>query len=141
MIRKIKLKDETKILTMWMKANFRVNNFIERDFWLERFNKMKDNIFTYRTYVYEEDNEIKGFISIANNRILAIIVKEEYLNKGIGRKLINNCKERNDTLNMNIYENNTDGLVFMLRMGFKNIGIQVDHSTNQKEYVLEWKNT
>ena len=140
MIRKFKPEDETIILTMWMKANFRVNSFIERDFWLEKFNKMKENIFTRDTYIYEENNKIKGFINIKNNNITAIVVKEEYIGKGIGRKLVNKCKEKNDILTIRIYEKNTQGLIFMARMEFNNICMQIDKETNQKEYILEWKN-
>ncbi len=140
MIRKFKAEDETKILTMWVKANFRVNDFIERDFWIENFNEMKDKIINNETYIYEYDGEIQGFVNIINNcEITAIVTKEDSLKQGIGRKLINYCKEKKENLNIKVYENNVAGVVFILRMEFKNIGVHIDEKTAEKEYILEWR--
>ena len=138
MIRKFKLEDKTIVLTMWVKANFRANSFIERDFWIQEFNGMKDTVINYETYIYEESGEIKGFITIAEEEIVAIVVKEDYLKNGIGRKLINYCKERKDCLSIKVYENNIEAMVFILRMEFKNMGVKIDNKTNEKQYIMNW---
>ena len=139
MIRKFKPEDETIVLTMWVKANFRANSFIQRDFWIQEFNDMKDKVINYDTYIYEESGEVKGFITIyKKEKILAIVVKQEYLKNGIGRKLINYCKERNDCLSINVYENNVEAVVFILRMEFKNMGVKIDNKTNEKQYIMNW---
>ena len=39
MIRKIKEEDLTKVMSLWIKGNFQGNYFIEKDYWLEIYNK------------------------------------------------------------------------------------------------------
>lgn len=84
--------------------------------------------------------EIKGFISVLyGNYIGAVFVRLDSLRQGIGRKLINFCKERYDNLTLNVYEKNVGAILFYIDMGFKNVKIQIDEETNEKEYVMEWK--
>lgn len=134
MIRKIREEDTTKVMTIWTKGNFYSHPFIDRDYWISNFNKVKEEYLKKsETYVYTENGEIKGFISILeNNYIGALFVKQEYLRKGIGRKLINYCKERKHNLTLQVYEKNVDATLFYLAMGFKNMKIQVDANTRRK---------
>ena len=141
MIRKFKEEDTTKVMTIWTKGNFQAHNFIEKDYWLENYNKVKNEFLpNSETYVYENEDEIQGFISIMNNNYIgAIFVKEPYRRKGIGRKLINYCKEKYETLTLNVYDKNGNAIAFYTAMGFKNIGVQINKETNEKEYILQWK--
>ena len=141
MIRNLQQEDITKVMTIWTKGNFTAHDFIEKDYWLENFNKVKNFYLPNSdTYVYIENEEIKGFISIAeNNHIGALFVKQQYQRKGIGRKLINYCKEKYNSLDLNVYDKNGNAIAFYMAMGFKNIGVQIDESTAEKEYIMEWK--
>ena len=142
MIRKFKEEDTVKVMTIWTKGNFKAHPFIEKDYWLENFNKVKEEyLFKSKTFVYTELDEIKGFVSILpDNYIGALFVKEDSLRKGIGRKLINYCKNNYDELTLNVYEKNINAILFYNAMGFKNIKIQIDKATGEKEYVMKWKN-
>lgn len=131
MIRKIKEEDTTKVMTIWTKGNFYAHPFIERDYWISNFNRVKEEYLKIAdTYVYVENEDIKGFVSILDdNYIGALFVKQDWLRKGIGRKLINYCKDKKNELNLHVYENNVDATLFYLAMGFKNIKIQIDEKT------------
>ena len=143
MIRKFREEDTTKVMTIWTKGNFEAHPFINKDYWLLNYNRVKDEYLKKsETYVYTEDDEIKGFISILNNQYIgALFVKKEYQRKGIGRKLINFVKEKDkyDKLILHVYEKNIDAILFYTALGFKNQKIQIDKETNEKEYVMEWK--
>ena len=141
MIRDLKPDDITKVMTIWTKGNFISHDFIEKDYWLENFNKVKNYyIPNSDTYVYTEKDELKGFISVfEKNYIGALFVKQQEQRKGIGRKLINYCKEKYDKLELNVYDKNGNAIAFYMAMGFKNIGVQIDESTAQQEYIMEWK--
>ena len=106
MIRKFKIEDTTKVMTIWTKGNFKAHDFIEKDYWLINFNKVKNEyLLQSETYVYVENNEIKGFISLLEEGYVgALFVKDEFKRQGIGRKLINYCKERNNKLTLKVYE-------------------------------------
>ena len=119
MIRKLREEDITKVMTIWTKGNFKSHDFIDKDYWLLNFNKVKNEYLpNSETYVYIEDNEIKGFVSVMDeNYIGALFVKEDSKRKGIGRKLINYCKEKYDELTLQVYEKNIDATLFYVAMG------------------------
>ena len=143
MIRKFREEDLTKVMTIWTKGNFEAHPFIDKDYWLLNYNKVKDEYLKKsETYLYETNDEIKGFISILNNEYIgAKKKKREYQRQGIGRKLINFVKEKEkyDKLILHVYEKNINAILFYTALGFKNKKIQIDEKTNEKEYVMEWR--
>lgn len=143
MIRKIKEEDLTNVMTIWVKGNFKANSFIEKDYWLEIYNQTKvDFLENFKTYVYAENDEILGFISIYDNEIKAIYVKEEYRGKGIGSKLINYCRdnlEKDVEIFVKVFEKNMNSIIFFSKRQFKNSKIQLNEQFNETEYVMTWK--
>ena len=83
MIRKFREEDTTKVMTIWTKGNFEAHSFIDKDYWLLNYNKVKDEYLKKsETYVYETEGEIKGFISIFNNQYIgALFVKKNIKDK------------------------------------------------------------
>ena len=134
MIRKFKEEDTVKVMTLWTKGNFKAHPFIEKDYWLENFNKVKNEyLYNSETYVYIENEEIKGFISLLDNGYIgALFVRNDCQREGIGRRLINYVKERNPYLKLQVYEKNIDATLFYVAMGFKNTKIQIDEDTRRK---------
>ncbi len=140
MIRKFEPNDTTKVMTIWTKGNFTAHSFIEKDYWLENFNRVKnDYLLKADTYVYVENNEIKGFVSLLKNGYIgALFVSQDFKRRGIGKQLINHCKDINSKLVLKVYERNINALLFCISMGFKNKKIQIDNNTGEKEYIMEW---
>lgn len=134
MIRKFKEEDTTKVMTIWTKGNFKAHDFIEKDYWLENFNKVKKEYLQQaETYVYIEKEEIKGFVSILKKECIgALFVRQDSLREGIGRKLINYCKEKYDYLALHVYEKNIKAILFYIAMNFKNKEIIIDKETRRK---------
>ncbi len=143
MIRKIREDDLTNVMTLWVKANFKANSFIEKDYWLEIYNQVKiDFLENFKTYVYVENEEILGFISIHDDEIKAICVKEENKRNGIGTKLLNYCRDNlkeNEELYIKIFEKNMNGILFFSKLQFKNSKVQLNEQFNETEYVMTWK--
>lgn len=140
MIRKFREEDTVKVMTIWTKGNFEAHSFIDKDYWLLNFNKVKDEYLKEaETYVYVENDTIKGFISLLNNNFIgALFVRKEFRRQKIGRKLINFVKDKYDKLELQVYEKNVDAMLFYASLGFVNKKIQIDEDTNEKEYVMEW---
>lgn len=134
MIRRLKEEDITKVMTIWTKGNFKAHDFIEKDYWLENFNKVKNDYLPKAdTFIYIEDDDIKGFVSVMKNEYIgALFVKQDFLRQGIGRRLLNYCKERYDHLILNVYEKNVNATLFYVAMGFKNKEIKIDKQTRRK---------
>ena len=142
MIRKIKEEDLTKVMTIWVKGNFKANNFIDKDYWLEIYNDTKvDFLKKFKTYVYVKDNDILGFISIYENEIKAIYVKENNRNEGIGTKLVNYYRSNltsEKEIFIKIFEKSMKSIIFFLFFQFKNTKIQLNEKFNESEYVMTW---
>lgn len=140
MIRKFNPEDTTRVMTIWTKGNFEAHSFIDRDYWIGNYNRVKDEyLLKSETYVYVDNNEIKGFVSLLDKGYIgALFVSNEVKRSGIGRKLINYCKERNNKLTINVYEKNMNAILFYVAMGFKNKSVKIDEETGEKEYELEW---
>ena len=129
MIRKFKEEDTVKVMTIWTKGNFKAHPFIEKDYWLENFNKVKEEyLYKSETYVYIENDEIKGFISILGDEYIgALFVRNDCQREGIGKRLLNYVKEKNNKLTLNVYEKNVDATLFYLA-----IKVQIDESTRRE---------
>ena len=142
MIRKIKEEDLTKVMTIWVKGNFKANNFIDKDYWLEIYNDTEvDFLKKFKTYVYVKDNDILGFISIYENEIKAIYVKENNRNEGIGTKLVNYYRSNltsEKEIFIKIFEKNMKSIIFFSKLQFKNTKIQLNEKFNESEYVMTW---
>lgn len=142
MIRKIKEEDLTKVMTIWVKGNFKANSFIDKDYWLEIYNDIKiDFLEKWKTYVYTENEEILGFISIDNNEIKAIFVKENYRGNEIGTKLVNyyrNNLKTGEEIFSKIFKKNMKGIIFFSNLQFKNVKIQLNEKFNETEYIMTW---
>ena len=143
MIRKIKEEDLTNVMTIWVKGNFKANYFVEKDYWLEIYNQTKkDFLENFKTYVYIENDQILGFISIYDNEIKAIYVKEEKRRNGIGTKLINYYRgniSEDVEISAKVFEKNMNGIIFFSKLQFKNSKIQLNEKFNETEYVMTWK--
>ena len=79
MIRRFREDDTTKVMTIWTKGNFKAHYFIDKDYWLENFNRVKNEyLLKSETYIYVEDDEIKGFISLLDGGYIgALFVRED----------------------------------------------------------------
>ena len=141
MIRKFRDEDTTNVMTIWTKGNIEAHSFIDKDYWLLNYNKVKNEYLRKaETYVYVENNEIKGFISLLNNEYIgALFVRKEYRKKGVGRKLVNFVKNKYEKLVLKVYEKNINAILFYVSLGFVNQKIQIDKETNEKEYIMEWR--
>ena len=142
MIRKFKEDDTTSVMTIWTKGNFKAHSFIDKDYWLLNFNKVKnDYLLNSVTYVYTENEEIKGFISIINEGYIgALFVKQDSLREGIGKRLINFVKEKYNKLSLKVYKRNINATLFYISMGFKNIAMDIDKETGEPQYLMQWEN-
>ena len=80
----------------------------------------------YLMYLYEEDNIIKGFI-ICNHlyekmEILLLFVKDEFRNKGIGKKLVEHLYSLSEIITLEVSVENYPALHLYEKLGFKEVG-------------------
>ena len=128
MIREIDEKEYYKIIELGKKLNPKFN----REF-IGNLEKV---------LVYEENNEIIGFIEFLSLyevvEIINIIVKETHRNRGIGTLLLNKCitKDTKEII-LEVKDNNEEGLKFYLDNGFKIIRTINNYYKDGDAYIME----
>ena len=140
----IRLSEECDIniiMEIWLESTIRAHSFIEKDYWVNNYDLVKTKYIPYsKTYVYEEGNKIKGFISIIeNNFIGALFVDNNSQGNGIGKKLLDFAKKEYKSLSLAVYKENEKALKFYLREGFSIVKEQVNEDSKRLELMMEYK--
>lgn len=90
--------------------------------------------------MYEEDGEIKGFVSLIENIFIGgLFIRVDSQRKGIGSVILDFLKERNDKLQLTVYDKNERAMKFYLKSGFKILNTEIDKKTREKEHLMEWR--
>ena len=99
---------------------------------------VKELIPQSEVFVCEVNNNIVGFVGVANGYIAGLFVAEKYQSKGVGRALLDEMKRYNEALTLNVYSKNSKALRFYIREGFKEQSIGIDENTNEQEIKMIW---
>ena len=139
MIRQLQNKDIDKIMGIWLESTIYAHKFISKEYWNENYNIVKDvYIPMSKTFVYEDNDDIRGFISVINNDFIgALFVEKNYQSQGIGKSLIDYAKNLYDNLSLAVYKENEKALEFYKKMGFKIISENINEDTNCVEYIMK----
>lgn len=139
MIRQLQNKDIDKIMGIWLESTIYAHKFISKEYWNENYNIVKDvYIPMSKTFIYEDNDDIRGFISIINNDFIgALFVEKNYQSQGIGKSLIDYAKNLYDNLSLAVYKENEKALEFYKNMGFKIISENINEDTNCVEYIMK----
>lgn len=93
LIRAFKSTDINDVLNIWLRDSIEAHSFVDREFWESKVDNMrKTYIPASDTYVFMEDNIIKGFFSLHGKWLAAMFVTPDFQGKGIGQKLIKKAK-------------------------------------------------
>lgn len=132
-------RDLETVADIWLEASLKAHNFIEEDFWITRKKVMEEKYLPgSETFVYEEENEIQGFISLVEDTVAAVFVKPKSQGKGVGRELISKAMELRENLSLAVFKENTGSIEFYMKMGFSISGEQIEKNTGHPEFLLVW---
>ncbi|WP_018592445.1 N-acetyltransferase [Terrisporobacter glycolicus] len=108
MIRNIESKDIDKIMAIWLKSTIKAHDFIDEGYWNNNYNTVKNVYIPMSdTFVYEDKENIKGFISIINSEFIgALFVGIDCQGNGVGKKLIDYAMNKYKKLNLAVYKDN-----------------------------------
>ncbi|WP_232697390.1 N-acetyltransferase [Brevibacillus daliensis] len=139
----ITLLENTKIddvMDIWLKSNIEAHNCIPEQYWLDNYELVKTEYLPIsNTNIYEDQDTVKGFISIMDGSFIgALFVSNEYRGQGIGKKLINYCKERYDTLELAVFKDNKPAIAFYYSCNFKIATEQLHEDSGFWEYHMIW---
>ena len=139
MIRELRKVDINKVAEIWLDTNIKTHYFISAQYWKSNFELVKELLLQATVYVYEDKQEIQGFIGLSNEYIEGIFVSAEMQSQGIGKILLNYVQGKRNKLILNVYQKNTRAISFYQREGFEIQYSGLDEATGEKDYVMAWQ--
>lgn len=104
MIRELQKADINKVTDIWLDTNVTAHSFISKQYWQNNFELVKELLLQATVYVYEQNQEIQGFIGLNEEYIEGIFVSNEMQSHGIGKALLNYAKNKRNKLFLNVYQ-------------------------------------
>ena len=139
MIRELRKVDINKVAEIWLDTNIKTHYFISAQYWKSNFELVKELLLQATVYVYEDKQEIQGFIGLSNEYIEGIFVSAEMQSQGIGKILLNYVKGKRNKLILNVYQKNTRAISFYQREGLEIQYSGLDEATGENDYVMAWQ--
>lgn len=142
MIKELDNSQLDEVMTIWLETNVTAHSFIPEKYWQNNYNVVKEQYMPIaKSFVYQDVNEIKAFISVIDNSFIgALFVEKKHQGQGIGLKLINHCKALYPKLELFVYVENVQAVNFYKKCGFKIIAEKTDEDSGYQEYLMSWTN-
>ncbi|AKA67835.1 N-acetyltransferase [Clostridium scatologenes] len=141
MIKDFNLNKLDSIMEIWLETNIEAHDFIQKEYWINNYDLVKQMLPLADIYIFEENNVIKGFIGITEgNYIAGLFVKKEYQREGIGRNLIDYCKCKYPFLKLDVFMKNKNAVNFYYKNGFKVLDEHLNEETSEIEYTMLFNN-
>ena len=138
MIRAFKETDLDAVMEIWLASNIDAHSFIPQSYWEEQFDTVKSLLPQAEVYVYEQENQIVAFVGLMEDCIAGIFVQSALRSAGIGKALLNYCKQLRPSLWLCVYEQNQRAYQFYLREGFVCEKVSIDEATGKAECLMRW---
>ena len=138
MIRRFENKDLDQVMSIWLQVNMESHSFIEADYWKNNYEMVREMIPKAEVLVSEENGQIGGFIGLIDTYIAGIFVRAAEQSKGVGTGLLHTVMKSRDNLRLNVYKKNMRAVSFYQHYGFQIKNQEIDESTSEEEYMMEW---
>lgn len=139
MIREFQKQDITQIEKIWLEASAISQSFLTPSF-IETERQKLSSVYIHRTdtWVYEENNTVKGFIAMIDNEIGALFIDPLSHRQGIGSLLIDFVAMLHEALEVEVFKKNTMARAFYNKYGFNSIKEHFHEEANQELIRLRY---
>lgn len=132
-------KDYQQIADIWLESNIEAHSFIDKKYWLSNLGYVKDALHKVEVIAYKVDEEVLGFIGANDDYIEGLFVADKYRKQGIGRRLLDELKQKHDTLKLFVYKKNLNAFNFYSSKDFSVFNEQVEDETGEINISMFWK--
>lgn len=141
MIRLFEQTDTDAIMSIWLESTIQAHSFINKSYWEQSFDTVK-NIYlpNSTTYIFEDESIIKGFISIIEDSFIgALFVEIDYQDQGIGSQLLHYATSNYPNLSLCVYNDNVKSTNFYISKGFKILAKQLNEESGYEEFLMRYE--
>jgi putative acetyltransferase len=137
-VRKLKKDELDKVMEIWRLSTIKAHDFIDKKYWENNYDVVKNVYIPMAdTFVYDDEEAIRGFISIINNKFIgALFIDIDYQGLGIGSKQIDYVSNKYKKLELAVYKENESAVKFYEKKGFKAIAEQQNEDSGFCEYIM-----
>lgn len=135
----MRIEDIESVMNIWLSNTVVAHPFISVEYWENNYDTVK-NIYlpNAKTFVFEEEGMIKGFISIIDECFIgALFVDNQFQGHGIGCALIEDALNKYEHLSLAVYKDNLKSVNFYKQRGFKVSCEQVNEDTGKLELIMQ----
>ncbi|MBS5927745.1 MAG: N-acetyltransferase [Clostridium sp.] len=139
-IRKFKDEDIDVVMSIWFRATIVGHPFISEFYWRCNYNTVKKEYLpNSKTFVYEENNSIKGFISIVDDSYIgALFVDPKSQGRGVGKMLLDYVKKEYSDLTLSVYKDNKKAYRFYKKALFEPIEEGINEDSGFMEVLMKY---
>lgn len=128
--------DREQILNVWEKSVLATHDFLRPTDFEEIKALVKTIEFNrFDVYCIKQNNEVAGFIGVAEQKIEMLFFSPEYIGKGLGRKLTDFAFSVLKADRVDVNEQNAKAVKFYEKLGFKTYE-RTDKDDQGNEYPL-----
>ena len=138
MIRRLISSDIPFVSKIWLNGNLEAHNFVISEHWYSIENKAINKIITSECYVYLVENKICGYIAINDGYIEHLYVVADMQKRGIGKQLVEFCKNNYKELSLHVFKKNKKAVDFYLKQDFSIIKEELEDETGEIGYFMVW---
>jgi putative acetyltransferase len=142
LIRVYRENDLEDMVRIWYDASVIAHPFVPASFWASYRPAMKKEYLPFsENYVYEQEGEVAGFISLAGEIVCALFVAPEAQGKGAGKELLEHAKSLKKRLFLKAYRDNKKAILFYEKNGLRATGQEVEEYTGCVQILMEWEDS
>jgi len=128
-----------EIMDIWVNTNISAHSFIEQLYWRNAADMVRTLLPSSDLFIYQEENVIKGFVGITDHVYIAgLFISERYQSQGLGRKLLDYCKQQYQHLKLDVFIENDKAFRFYKKNGFAIVERKINPDFNREEYHMAW---
>ncbi|MEM7129115.1 MAG: GNAT family N-acetyltransferase [Chloroflexota bacterium] len=129
------------IIEAWYQASLIAHPFLSEQFLKEEAQNLRERFLpNSQTWVYEEEGQVVGFMSLNGNEVGGLFVHPSRQRQGIGRALMDKARSLYKNLELDVFEANEQGRAFYAKCGFVPLKTYRDDETNEMMVRLQYEN-
>ena len=139
-IRKFTEEDIDAVMSIWFRSTIVGHPFISEFYWRCNYNTVKKEYLpNSKTFVYEDYNTIKGFISIVDDSYIGALFGEPTSqSNGVGKMLLDYVKKEYKDLILSVYKDNEKAYRFYEKALFEPIEERKNEDNGFMEVLMKY---